>query len=561
VDRGLTIAAWAIFRATRALADLQRSRRFWLALVAASAFVSGFAVDDARFHFRYSLDVLIARLPFTQRSAADARALIAAQARVNPNAVAVNREIDTALLPLRLRGLAANAAHPIAAVAGGVTMVANRLLIMDRLGNFLECSGDCSELAKVPLPQIPNNIEQYAREHNAYINEKDFRAHCVRFSSGMNMLAVSHEYFDPELKSTRFAVSILSLDPATLQPDGPWATVFLGDPQSEGSNDGAGGALAWGADGKLFVAVGDYFSPLTMQDPNSSFGKIFEIDVRAKSHKALAIGLRNPEGLLLSDSLGLISLQQGLRGGDRLDRVTEGANFGYPLVALGTDYRTYSIPGNSDAGRLDDFVAPMFAWVPSIAPSELIELRDFDKRWDGDLIVASLKAQTLFRLRLDHGRVVYAEPIFIGKRIRDLAIMKPGVLALWTDDAQLVLMSIDLEKLASDKRHPFVVQSSLKEMCMVCHYFGATNSSDYAPSLSGLLGRPIASERFAYSPGLRRVGGLWTSESLRRFLTDPAGFANGTTMPNPEISRQETDEIVAEFERFQREAADMDLTR
>jgi cytochrome c2 len=554
-------------KAPESFAGIQRSRRFWLSLVALTGFIAGLAVSEARVVLTRPLHELAHKIKDKflprGRSESDAAHLIAKQYRDNQSRIALDRELDTALLPFRIRSLPANATERVAAVSGGVTMVGRRLLIMDRLGSFFQCADDCSEITKAPIPSIPNNIVQYASEPDPRIDEKSFRAHSVRFSSSMNMLAVSHEYFDPTLPSTRFAVSVIELDPDTLQPGAAWATVFLSEPEPHGSNDEAGGALAWGSAGKLFVAVGEYGTEAEKaQDPNSAFGKIFEIDVRSQSHRLVALGFRNPEGLALSETLGLIAVQHGPEGGDRLDQVTEGGNYGWPNVTLGTEYHRYSYEPNPDVGRLGGFLPPIFAWVPSIAPSGMIEARDFDKRWDGDLLVASLKGQRLYRLRPDHGRVVYSEPIFIGKRIRDLAAMKPGVLALWTDDAQIIVLSVDREKLAADRRLPFVRSQALIDSCMFCHHFGKTNESDFAPSLSGVFGRPIASDRFLYSAGLRRIGGVWTADSLRRFLSDPDGFASGTSMPNPQIAQvapNQIDEIVADLERLAREPSEGDV--
>ena len=544
----------------------RKARLSWIALAAVLGLFCGYAIA----HFNV---LPTARLKTVARRIEDklhlskrptrpesvAADLVSKQYRVNQSKT--DRELDTALLPFHLRSVSANA--PGAPMeAGGLTMVGERLLVMDRLGNFFQCADTCLELTHVPLPPLPNNIREYVSDPISTLNERIFRAHCVRYSSSTHTLAVSHAVFDPDLRSTRLAVSVIDLDPTTLKSGGSWITVFRTEPIPYGSNDQAGGALAWGSDGKLFLTVGDFktgdFKTEAVkapQDLNSSFGKAFEIDVRSQSRRLLSYGLRNPEGLAMTESLGLVAVADGPQGGDRLDKLVEGGNYGWPDVTLGTDYHKYSFEGRKDGGRTGGFVVPIFAWVPSIAPSQVIELRGFDERWDGDLLVASLKAQRLFRLRLDGSRVIYSEPIFMDKRIRDLVVMKPGVLALWTDDARVVLMSVDDEKLERDHREPSSLSPVLVDQCLYCHHLGPTNPSDFAPSLTGLLGRPIASDSFVYSAGLRKVGGIWTEEALRRFLSDPGGFANGTPMPQMHLEPKEIDEIVAEFERLGREAS------
>ena len=175
------------------------------------------------------------------------------------------------------------------------------------------------------------------------------------------------------------------------------------------------------------------------------------------------------------------------------------ANYGWPKVTLGTDYNSYKWNDNGIVGNHDGYQQPVFAWVPSIGVSNLLEVKGFDKRWDGDLLVTSLKAQTLFRLRLNHDRVVYSEPIWIGQRLRDIAQLAGGTIALWTDDSQILFLSPDGQRLASNRRLPQGVDERIVSACMFCHHFGVSNSGDTAPSLTNLLGRKIGSDNYRYS--------------------------------------------------------------
>ena len=212
----------------------------------------------------------------------------------------------------------------------------------------------------------------------------------------------------------------------------------------------------------------------------------------------------------------LLSTEHGERGGDELNLITEGSNYGWPNVTLGTEYDNYNwrkigdFPvGKSLPGSHTGYKAPLFAWLPSIATSQLIEVNNFDERWNGDLLVGSLKASSLYRLRLEAGRVLYSEPIFIGQRIRDITQMTNGTIILWTDDTQLLFLTVDKDQLAFNRRDPVVVSDALvTNNCMTCHHLGPTKSGDFAPTLSNLLNRPIASDTFRYSPGLRAKSGL-----------------------------------------------------
>jgi cytochrome c2 len=78
-----------------------------------------------------------------------------------------------------------------------------------------------------------------------------------------------------------------------------------------------------------------------------------------------------------------------------------------------------------------------------------------------------------------------------------------------------------------------------------CHHFGPTSVSDFAPSLSNVLGRKIASDNFRYSAALRNKEGVWTEKSLSEFLSDPQKFASGTSMiPPTNLSQEDIKEII-----------------
>src|SRR5207253_2946782 len=84
------------------------------------------------------------------------------------------------------------------------------------------------------------------------------------------------------------------------------------------------------------------------------------------------------------------------------------------------DYGTFDWPIKPKPPAID-FAEPLYAWVPSPAISSVAQASDFSDRWNGDLLVGSLKAQTLFRVKLQNDRVILSEPIWIGHRICGIA--------------------------------------------------------------------------------------------------------------------------------------------
>ncbi len=139
---------------------------------------------------------------------------------------------------------------------------------------------------------------------------------------------------------------------------------------------------------------------------------------------------------------------------------------------------------------------------------------------------------------------MYAEPIWMGQRIRDILQLKDGTIVLWTDDTQLLFVSVDREGLAENLRLSMRASENLHGACMYCHHFGPTTPADVAPTLSNIFSRKIGSDNFHYSEALRTKEGPWTEKSLKEFLSNPAKFANGTAMPPLNMSDEMLTEIV-----------------
>ena len=485
--------------------------------------------------------------------------VLSRQYSLDPEKLTLDREIDTALLPLKIRGIRISEHYSTPKVGGAITTLGNTVIVLDRLGNIYSYEPHSGNLKKLLFPELPNNISDYLSQPNAIVDDKRFRAYSIKFLNSAKLLAVSHEYFDKQYKKSRLAISVIHIDEKALQPTDTWKTIFLGDVEPDGPNEEGGGILAVRGRDKIFLSVGDYgiVDPAVSQDPNSRLGKILELDVDTQNVKTLSLGHRNPEGLVITTGGTLLSTEHGPAGGDELNVVVEGANYGWPIVTLGTGYNSYSWRNTKITGSHAGYQSPIFAWVPSIAVSNLIEVQGFDQRWDGDLLVASLKAQSLFRLRLNKDSILYSEPIWIGQRIRDIAQLQDGTIVFWTDDTALQFISIDRPWLEQNKRNPTFTSSVLSTNCMYCHHWGPTNESDFAPSLTNVIGRKIGSDNFRYSGALRTKEGVWTEKLLREFISNPSQFADGTTMPNLHLDSDELDKILLDLRTAQAPVREM----
>jgi cytochrome c2 len=320
-----------------------------------------------------------------------------------------------------------------------------------------------------------------------------------------------------------------------------------GHPPFEGMRE-SGGRLAWLPDGRLLVTIGHHAmdgvnaSAQASQDAASSFGKIIAINLEDGRSGIYSSGHRNPQGLVVSSAGQVWSTEHGPEGGDELNLIEEGGNYGWPLATYGTEYGTFSWPLAGETGTNGGFIEPYFSWVPSTGVSCLAEMTSprFE-RWHGDLLACSLRDQAFWRLRVREGRVVMAERFPFGERIRDVVQGHDGSLVVWNDDRAIQFVTpADLDNGVS--------AASTFRICASCHVAPAGGAPAAAPSLVGIVGRKVASEAdYEYSPALRGMGGNWTRERLDAFIADVSGFAPGTTMAFAGIRDAETRKALIDY--------------
>lgn len=218
------------------------------------------------------------------------------------------------------------------------------------------------------------------------------------------------------------------------------------------SSHHCGSRLVFARDGRLFVTLGDRFSRKDdAQDASNHLGKIVRIEADGRvpadnpfvgkagaAPEVWSLGHRNVQGAALHPDTGeLWATEHGPQGGDELNLVAAGRNYGWPLLTYGRNYVTGTRIG--EEGPRPGFEQPLKTWVPtSIAPSGLAFLTsDRYPGWKGSLFVGALRDQALHRLTLD-GRQVTAEqvvPLGLKDRIRDVRQGPDGWLYLVTDNA------------------------------------------------------------------------------------------------------------------------------
>ncbi|MES2226685.1 MAG: PQQ-dependent sugar dehydrogenase [Pseudomonadota bacterium] len=216
-----------------------------------------------------------------------------------------------------------------------------------------------------------------------------------------------------------------------------------------------GSRLVFARDGRLFVTLGDRFVPRDdAQSLGNHHGKIVRIEPdgrvpadnpfvgQAKFPGALpeiwSYGHRNVQGAAIHPVTGeLWADEHGPQGGDELNVVQAGKNYGWPVISYGAEYGSGAKIGEGSAKA--GMEQPLTYWVPSIATSGLAFLTsDRYPGWKGNAFVGALKARLLVRLELDGRRVVREERLLrdLGERIRDVRQGPDGWLYLLTDSAQ-----------------------------------------------------------------------------------------------------------------------------
>jgi glucose/arabinose dehydrogenase len=211
-----------------------------------------------------------------------------------------------------------------------------------------------------------------------------------------------------------------------------------------------GGRMAFLADGTLLLTTGDGFDYReAAQDVSSGLGKVIRIkddgsaaygNPFAESPFVYSYGHRNPQGLAVSRSGRIWLHEHGPRGGDELNRIEAGVNYGWPAITYGLDYNGAII---SPYTEWEGMAQPEHYWVPSIAPSGLaIYEGDLFPEWKGDLFVGALVNREVRRLDLVNGEVVGEETLFseLDDRIRDVRNGPDGALYILTPNRVVRVM-------------------------------------------------------------------------------------------------------------------------
>ena len=223
--------------------------------------------------------------------------------------------------------------------------------------------------------------------------------------------------------------------------------IFTVEPSKAGALH-FGGRIAFLPDGTLLMPTGDGFTYREeAQKLDTLLGKIVRIhrdgsipddnpfvgreDARPE---IWSYGHRNPQAILFDPVSGNVyQHEHGARGGDELNLIEQGKNYGWPAITYGRDYNFASITPYTEFPGMEQ---PVVDWTPSIAPAGMaIYWGDLFPDWRGDLFVAALVERAVRRLDMENGRVIGQELLFgeLDERMRDVRAGPQGALYLLTD--------------------------------------------------------------------------------------------------------------------------------
>jgi glucose/arabinose dehydrogenase len=407
----------------------------------------------------------------------------------------------------------------------------------------------------------------YAKDHNVYLTYSE------PGEPGGSSLALARA----QLKIGKDAAS--GKDSASLEG---LKVIWRDGERGEGGQFGA--EVAFSPDSKyLFLTSGDRQRFTPAQDPNQPLGKVLRLTLDGKPapgnpmagkigaptvpvidppsdteaaktapvvrtytfpgpnltpSETWATGIRTPYGLAFAPNGQLWELEHGPRGGDELNLIEPGKNYGWPLVSYGINYNGVPIP-NPDTRP--DLTKPVIYWVPIIAPGNLMFYKGaMFPQWNGSAFASGLASKALIRITFDgKGGAQTAERWDVGRRVRDLEVAPDGSLwmiedanpgglfhltplgmAVWTPPAPPATAAPSASAAPNGDSIKTIIANN---SCLSCHRIGA-DGGEIGPSLNGV--------------GTRRT----PDQIQAAIVTPPAITKAGTANPMPSYKGKITDE-------------------
>jgi cytochrome c2 len=430
---------------------------------------------------------------------------------------------------------------------GAITSFRDRYVVTTGDGDlyFVIPEGDGRVPKTTHLPyRIPMNEDAFLSAVGDGVETVGFRAADLLLQEDGDKVRMyaSHHFWEGSRQCSVMRISMLEQDTSAflqgVKPAADWKTIYESSPcipiNFPGTAPSFGGVQVGGrmtliSPHELLVTVGDsgldgVGMPISApQDANSSYGKTVSIDLTDFSSHVFSIGHRDPQGLFADRSGSIWLTEHGPQGGDELNLIQRGMNYGWPMVSYGVQYGTHTWPTSPVPGSHAGYMEPFYSWVPSIGISSVLVVHGpLFKYWNDDLIVASLRDRSLYRQRVRQGRIVMTERIPLGRRIRDVTEGPNGELAVYCDNGGLMVITVDDDVGTGEV---------LFTACAGCHAINDGVTHGIGPDLRHVVGhRSATAHGYRYSNAMLKLNKTWTPELLDEFLADPQKLVPGTKM-------------------------------
>lgn len=188
-----------------------------------------------------------------------------------------------------------------------------------------------------------------------------------------------------------------------------------------------------------YLTIGDLgYTAINDRNKRGDLGSIFKIS--AKKVERISQGHRNAQGILLYNGKDLLASEHGPRGGDEINLIKPGNDYGWPFVTYGEPYSSGDYVRPARTGTHDGFVEPLKQWTPSIAPTELVQLPKTGwGEWNNQLAMGTLRETSIVFMKIGRDfAITDTKLVNVNQRIRDLDIARNGNLIATTDEGKLL---------------------------------------------------------------------------------------------------------------------------
>jgi glucose/arabinose dehydrogenase len=323
-----------------------------------------------------------------------------------------------------------------------------KMLITEKPGNLLIVDKTGAKLTVSGVPKVfflgQVGLLDVALDNTFGSNHRIFLSYSELVGSDKSNIVVASANFDEKAAQLKDVKVIYRVTPAL-------------DARNQMANEG--GRIAVARDGTLFVIIGDRSkSPpwLVAQRLDTALGKMIHINPDGSAvadgpfagrpgalPEIYSIGHRSEEGLAFDNKGQLWEVEDGPRGGDELNLILPGRNYGWPVILHGIDY-----PGETIGEGLVEkpgMEQPVYYWDPVIAPSGLAFYKgSLFPQWKNSVFVGGLRGTAVYRLELNGHQVMAEEPLLsdLNLRIRDVRIGPGGALYVLTDGPSAKLLKL-----------------------------------------------------------------------------------------------------------------------